>query len=380
MKVLYCSWYENSQEDLENALNKITDEVIVIEHKVREYLGIDESVRQEIISIVENGIDMIISFDFFPALSQICESYNIKYVSWVYDWPNYTLFHKEAYNKCNRIFLFERDGVKLLSQYNINNVYYSSLAVDIDRLDLQLGTDISNTEYEYDVSFVGNMNSNLNNILMLDEIPQYYEGYINGLAQAQQKIYGYNIVNEIINDEFVGEYLKAVCADMDIFVIPHKHILSSQINKYITGMERVNLLKTIANEYNLDVFTGNDNLAIPKAIIHKSIDYYSEMPRVFRKSRINLNVTLRSITSGIPLRVYDILGAGGFCLTNYQEDIVQLFKAGEELVVFTNKDDMFNKVEYYLSHEKERLEIALNGREAVKKFSYENVLKYILNY
>ena len=89
MKVLYCSWYENSQEDLENALNKITDEVIVIEHKVREYLGIDESVRQEIISIVENGIDMIISFDFFPALSQICESYNIKYVSWVYDWPNY---------------------------------------------------------------------------------------------------------------------------------------------------------------------------------------------------------------------------------------------------------------------------------------------------
>lgn len=185
MKVLYCSWYENSQEDLENALNKITDEVIVIEHKVREYLGIDESVRQEIISIVENGIDMIISFDFFPALSQICESYNIKYVSWVYDWPNYTLFHKEAYNKCNRIFLFERDGVKLLSQYNINNVYYSSLAVDIDRLDLQLGTDISNTEYEYDVSFVGNMNSNLNNILMLDEIPQYYEGYINGLAQAQ---------------------------------------------------------------------------------------------------------------------------------------------------------------------------------------------------
>ena len=380
MKVLYCSWYENSQEDLENALNKITDEVIVIEHKVREYLGIDESVRQEIISIVENGIDMIISFDFFPALSQICESYNIKYVSWVYDWPNYTLFHKEAYNKCNRIFLFERDGVKLLSQYNINNVYYSSLAVDIDRLDLQLGTDISNTEYEYDVSFVGNMNSNLNNILMLDEIPQYYEGYINGLAQAQQKIYGYNIVNEIINDEIVGEYLKAVCADMDNFVIPHKHILSSQINKYITGMERVNLLKTIANEYNLDVFTGNDNLAIPKAIIHKSIDYYSEMPRVFRKSRINLNVTLRSITSGIPLRVYDILGAGGFCLTNYQEDIVQLFKAGEELVVFTNKDDMFNKVEYYLSHEKERLEIALNGREAVKKFSYENVLKYILNY
>ena len=53
MKVLYCSWYENSREDLECALNKAADEVIVIEHKVKEYLGLNENIRQEIISIVE---------------------------------------------------------------------------------------------------------------------------------------------------------------------------------------------------------------------------------------------------------------------------------------------------------------------------------------
>lgn len=59
--------------------------------------------------------------------------------------------------------------------------------MDTDRLDRQLGKDIINTKYDYDVSFVGNMNTNLNNILMSDEIPSYYEGYINGLAQVQQK-------------------------------------------------------------------------------------------------------------------------------------------------------------------------------------------------
>ena len=52
MKILYCSWYENSREDLERALNKAADEVIVIEHKVKEYLGLNENIRQEIISIV----------------------------------------------------------------------------------------------------------------------------------------------------------------------------------------------------------------------------------------------------------------------------------------------------------------------------------------
>ena len=100
MKILYCSWYENSREDLERALNKAADEVIVIEHKVK-------------------GIDIVISFDFIPILSEICNWYNIQYVSWIYDWPNYTLFCKEVYNKCNRIFLFERNGIELLSRYNI---------------------------------------------------------------------------------------------------------------------------------------------------------------------------------------------------------------------------------------------------------------------
>ena len=168
MKILYCSWYENSREDLERALNKAADEVIVIEHRVKEYLGLNENIRQEIISIVVKGIDIVISFDFIPILSEICNWYNIQYVSWIYDWPNYTLFCKEVYNKCNRIFLFERNGIELLSRYNIGNIQYSSLAVDTDRLDRQLGKDIINTKYDYDVSFVGNMNTNLNNILMSD--------------------------------------------------------------------------------------------------------------------------------------------------------------------------------------------------------------------
>ena len=407
MKILYCSWYENSREDLERALNKAADEVIVIEHKVKEYLGLNENIRQEIISIVVKGIDIVISFDFIPILSEICNWYNIQYVSWIYDWPNYTLFCKEVYNKCNRIFLFERNGIELLSRYNIGNIQYSSLAVDTDRLDRQLGKDIINTKYDYDVSFVGNMNTNLNNILMSDEIPSYYEGYINGLAQVQQKtapralvlgmgtgtfatqcqkyfdnlaVEGVEIDQKIVDKEWVRGYLRASCVDMDNIVIPHECVLAAQINKYITGLERTNLLNAIADKYNLDVFTGNEELNIEKAVMHKSIDYYSRMPEVFRKSKINLNMTLRSITSGISLRVYDILGAGGFCLTNYQEDIAKLFKDGEELVMFTDENDMLNKLEYYLLHEEERMAIALNGHKAVKKFSYDNVLEYILKY
>ena len=378
MKVLYCSWYENSKKDMVKALDILADEVFVIEHSVKEYIGDNKEVVYEVIDILSNGIDVVISFDFLPMLSDTCSNYGITYISWIYDWPNYTLYSKAIYNKCNEIYLFERDGIKLLSKYGIGNMQYASLAVDTDRLDRQLGKDIDNTSYEYDISFVGNMNPDLKSVLMNKDVPSYYEGYINGLANAQQKIYGYNIINDIIDDEFVDKYLYAACADMDNIAVPHEHVMASQINKYVTGVERVNLLRKIADKYMVDIFTGSRDLDIANADIHSGVDYYSEMPVIFRKSRINLNITLRSITTGIPLRVYDILGAGGFCLTNYQEDIEQLFKNGEELVMFTDENDMLNKIDYYMCHEKERMEIAVNGHKAVKKFDYIYVLKHIL--
>ena len=48
-----------------------------------------------------------------------------------------------------------------------------------------------------------------------------------------------------------------------------------------------------------------------------SCDYYGQMTKVFKASSINLNITLKISQSGIPLRVMDILGAGGFLLSNY---------------------------------------------------------------
>lgn len=89
------------------------------------------------------------------------------------------------------------------------------------------------------------------------------------------------------------------------------------------------------------------------------------MPQVFAHSKINLNMTCKSIRNGIPLRVFDVLGCGGFLLTNYQNDLSECFTIGEDLDIFTSPDDLLSKCEYYLSHEK-------NGKKllqtAIKKY------------
>ena len=108
------------------------------------------------------------------------------------------------------------------------------------------------------------------------------------------------------------------------------------------------------------------------------LDYYNKMPIVFYNSKININITIRSIRRGIPLRAMDIMGAGGFLLSNYQQELNELFVDREDLVLFHNDEDMMDKIEYYLSHEKEREEIAVNGQEKIRELhDYRNTWEKI---
>ena len=92
-----------------------------------------------------------------------------------------------------------------------------------------------------------------------------------------------------------------------------------------------------------------------------AIDYYEIMPLVFQHSKINLNITLRSIQKGIPLRAFDIMGSGGFLLTNYQEDFLNYFAPGEDFIYYSSYEEAEAYASYYLSHEKERQQIAANA-------------------
>lgn len=97
-----------------------------------------------------------------------------------------------------------------------------------------------------------------------------------------------------------------------------------------------------------------------------------QMPEIFYTSKINLNITLRSIISGIPLRVIDILGSGGFCLTNFQPELPEYFTNNENIVWYESQEDLFEKIIYYLKNDTERERIANSGHELAKKlFSYD---------
>lgn len=85
------------------------------------------------------------------------------------------------------------------------------------------------------------------------------------------------------------------------------------------------------------------------------------------KSKINLNICTDNCASD---RVYKILAAGGFLLTDdwYGRELTGLID-GEDLVVYKDISDLQEKIVYYLNNEDLRNKISKSGMKKVKKLT-----------
>ena len=200
------------------------------------------------------------------------------------------------------------------------------------------------------------------------------------MAGAVTLVYGYNFIEELMTPEIMDDMMRDLPMEPDADSVETREYLFAQyvINRYITEVERKELLSRIGQRYTFDLYTPNKDFSMPGCRNHGSVDVYEGACRVFKNSKINLNITLRSIITGIPLRAFEILGSGGFLLTNYQADFDDCYTAFEDYVYFEDPDDMMTKIEFYLSHEKERREIAANGlRKTLENHTFEQRVRTI---
>jgi len=93
------------------------------------------------------------------------------------------------------------------------------------------------------------------------------------------------------------------------------------------------------------------------------------------QTKINLNFT----QGGTSDRTYKVLASKGFLLTEPWPEMEKDFTPGKDLVIFTNVEEMREKIDYYLHNEEERAMIASHGHETNKKFSRLNWAKSMMD-
>ena len=132
--------------------------------------------------------------------------------------------------------------------------------------------------------------------------------------------------------------------------------------------QRRRALLELSKKYAVTIYSNSDTSSLYRVRYGGSLDYWSEMPKVFAATKINLNFTIPNIKSGLPLRIWDVLGSRGFLMTNFQAEIPYYFKNKEDLVCFESVDELVELAGYYLTHEEERRQIAENGYRKVCKY------------
>ncbi len=337
-------------------------------------------------ALEEKAYDAIFSINFFAELAEAAHKKDILYICWTYDSPALGALHPSHLLETNRIFLFDFTEYQDYKEYDVPNLYYLPLAVNAKRLIRIKPTPVERIKYHADISFVGQLyQSDMDQIFPLFD--EYGAGYVAAIINTQMNVYGTNIVKELVNENLLKRLCNQKVTEALLKNLNNNFFrdleelkvwaFSAFLLKAVTNKERILLLSLLAKHYQVKLFTtSKPNL--PNINIYGVVDYNSGMPLVFKCSKINLNITLRNIRSGIPQRILDIMGCHALVMTNYQEDLNKYFEDGKNLLVYSSMEEAMDKCKYYLRHEKEAEKIRQNGYKIVRdQFSYEHQLNQI---
>ncbi|MCI9319131.1 MAG: glycosyltransferase [Lachnospiraceae bacterium] len=325
--------------------------------------------------LTETSYDAVVSVNFFPLVAQLCHKYHIKYLSWCYDSPLEDRLKEYFSYETNYIFLFDRVEAAQYQAQGYSHVFHLPLAVNTERLDALTLSPSQSAAWQADISFVGQLYDSPLDVLLYSA-DDYVKGYIEGLLQAQFRIYGYYFLENMITDDLLDRLNQSFRQLGQASVSLNRRGLSFAIASQITHLERTFLLEQMGELYHTCFYSTKPYPFTSAVKYCGPVKYHTEMPGVFRCSRLNLCPTLKSIQSGIPLRSLDIMGAGGVLFSNFQPELAEYFESGKDLILYESMEDAFAKADFYLKHEELRKEIARSGYERIRQdFSYPDRIR-----
>ena len=390
MQILYYVWNEFTGEDCRMVMRELGEDVIEFRcpwNKLDEDENFENALEAAILT-KKNGkkIDLVFTWNFFPIISRVCHRQKVRYVSWVFDSPHFPLASKEVENNENSIWLFDKDLCKEYMAKNIKTIHYSPLGINAKRLkDISDKLFDGGIVYEHDVTFLGNLYDNEFNFydFAASHMPDELKGIIEGTIAMQRHTYDVDFIGneQVLSKDIINQMAKYMRFELGgNYNFDRDTLIRDILKKKCTKDERKMILEDLGQRFKVDMYTKAKGPTLEHVYDLGQADYMVKMPHVFCTSKINLNLSMRSIRTGLSLRIMDVLGAGGFLVTTWQEELDDYFVDGQDLVVAHTPEEIGELIEYYLNHEDERKQIALNGQtKACRYFDYRNLLPFILN-
>jgi len=343
----------------------------------------------EPIKIIKQALNFkpdIIFFFFFFGQDKECNLLRafsilgIKTVSWFIDNPFYFKSHLNNMKSLNNFFCFSWDTfyVPLLKKHNILNVFYLPQATNPERFqNSEKTTKEEEKHFKQKITFAGNLD-----LYVLDNL---LSQILNSISLADNIVY---LLIEECSKQVLQEYDKATFEIIEDYL--KKNNLEQELNQYTFSLAKI-------IEYKLSIFfrveLARSLEAMPFAIWGEERDwkkvttktpllgrvsYFKNMPKVYKGSEINLNISRIQQRYGTNQRVFDVPASKSFLISDYKQELENLFEIGKEIVVFYDIQDLKTKLIYY-SDEKKRLPIIQKGfTKVISSHTYRHRMQEVL--
>lgn len=391
MKILLVHGHKKQpvSDDILYALGKLEYETAEY-HEVWETTVLNDDQIERLTSyIIENKIDFLISVYFIMNAAMAAYKTNIRYISIIWDAPYVGVYN--PLGRLNNVWLssFDKLERERYLMKGIKNVLYQPLSVNRDLVeewdrDIQ---DVLQGNYIHDISFVGRLYDKNTYDERIEMIPKVMRHYFDSIfEEAAFKWDGINRVYGTTTNE-IWKYIEVVCPEFKLVnrmdIEDARCFEMTCLVKKIANIERVAVLNMLAEKYSVALYTDSESAktVLRNVELRPPVIMGKAAAMVYAGSKINLNISLKGMEGGTPLRIMDIMAAGGFVLSSYCPEMAELFEEDKEIVMFKTPEELVEKVDYYLCHDRERKQIAEAGHKKVMTcYTYEKKLKQLMEW
>lgn len=375
--ILFFQWHSFMNPGIKAALKQLDIHYDIYKYQFSDWEKDDVFLEQFAECLRKHVYQMVLSVNFSPLIACVCSDRDVSYAAWIYDSPIHIRNTESMFFQTSHIFCFDRGRASAYEKMGIK-AYHLPLASDPKLFLKQQISAADRKKYEAQVSLVGQLYQT-DYAYYCGPLDEYQRGYLEGILKAQGKVYGAYFLPELLTDELLKgmneRYSQASGGTASITKAELEYMLACEV----TARDRYVALAVLSNHFQVKHYAGSTDKRLKNVQFMGYADYEREMPKIFQLSDVNLNISLRTIQTGIPLRVMDVLACGGFLISNYQEELAEYFRLGEELVTYGDLDELVWLVDAYLKDEVRRKQIARCGQERVKQdFSFEKALRTIL--
>jgi spore maturation protein CgeB len=324
--------------------------------------------RPDFVFVINEEITLL------PKLSMILTEMEIPYAVWSINNPFYWVI-KELVSPYCIIFVQERRYIGELKRFGFDHVFFLPPAVNprtFEKVE-QIIPD-ERDKYNCDISFFGlsfyNFYRQVNSMMIKNPVAQSIINETIEILSKNPLLDIFDIFEQVQNSHHASLTFSKPGAKKDMMIA---------LEYAATSIYRKEIIEGI-NDFDLHLY-GDDGW---EGLVNGKIEFYgmlnyNELLKLYKGSKINLNIPMVQLKSGVEQEVYDILACRSFVLVGYRPGIEDLFELGKEIFCYHDPEELRELCCYFLKHPSEREEMAKRAHlRVLNEHTYERRIENLV--